>query len=200
MLGHNAYAYCLNNPLVNYDSSGTVTTTNNLSSVMAAEITAAAVIIISFGLIATQQSQAIPRVACPSRTKTKEIADTKTQADAPKDEEGIYTVYTLVDEKGIVQYVGRTKNIEARKKAHEHNLYRKGLEFVIASEGLTLSEARGLEQLLMVHYHTLNTTNNMNNQINGISPQNPRRQYYLEAAFSIFENIINNELLNALGM
>ena len=74
------------------------------------------------------------------------------------------------------------------------------MEFLIASEGLTLSEARGLEQLLMVHYHTLNTANKMNNQINGISPQNPRRQYYLEAAFSTFENIINNELLNALGM
>ena len=199
MLGHNAYAYCLNNPLVNYDSSGTVTTTNNLSSVMAAEITAAAVIIISFGLIATQQSQAIPRVACPSRTKTKEIADTKTQNDAPKDEEGIYTVYKLIDLDGKIQYIGRTKGLARREAAHRRNPYRSNLILVPVRGNLTLAQARGLEQLLMVHYHTLNTTNKMNNQINEISPQNPRRQYYLEAAFSIFENIINNELLNILG-
>ena len=41
---------------------------------------------------------------------------------------------------------------------------------VIAS-GLSLPESRALEQAGMAYYHTLNTANKMNNQINSVSPK-----------------------------
>ena len=43
-------------------------------------------------------------------------------------------------------------------------------------------EARGLEQLLIDKYQTLNRSNPANNQINGISMYNPNRNKYLDAA------------------
>ncbi len=41
----------------------------------------------------------------------------------------------------------------------------------IVASGLTYEEARALEQAGMIYYHTINTKNRMNNQINGIAPK-----------------------------
>ena len=98
-----------------------------------------------------------------------------------------------------VQYVGRTKNIEARKKAHANSNARGHLTMHIFRKNLTYDQARGLEQLLMVHYHTLNALNPANNQINGIRANNPKYRHYIDSANALFENIISNEVLNILG-
>lgn len=69
--------------------------------------------------------------------------------------------------------------------------------------GLTLSEARGYEQIFMVWHHTLNRGNPKNNQINGIRSGNAHfDQYIVDAVTSMlmyFENFVDNELLNLLG-
>ena len=46
-------------------------------------------------------------------------------------------------------------------------------------DGLTYAECRGIEQLGMWYYHTLNKGNKLYNQINGISLWNNNRDTYL---------------------
>ena len=42
---------------------------------------------------------------------------------------------------------------------------------VVIVSGLNLSESRALEQAGMAYYHTINITNRMSNQINGVAPK-----------------------------
>ncbi|MDY4201446.1 MAG: RHS repeat-associated core domain-containing protein, partial [Schaedlerella sp.] len=118
-------------------------------------------------------------------------------------EEKNYTVYVLKDSVGTVQYVGRTKDADAREKAHGMNPARENLEFVAKVSNLNYYEARGLEQTYMLYYHTINTANKMNNQINGISLKNPQLQRYLtaaEGALGYMWNQVSNEVLNWAGL
>lgn len=52
----------------------------------------------------------------------------------------------------------------------------------------------------MLVYHTINASNPVNNQINGISLKNPKLNIYSKAVFDYFENQISNEFLNWLGV
>ena len=81
------------------------------------------------------------------------------------------SVYVLKDGTEIVQYVGRTNDVDRRKAAHSANQARAGLEMEVIASGLNLPESRALEQAGMVYYHTINTANKMNNQINSVSPK-----------------------------
>ena len=111
------------------------------------------------------------------------------------------TVYKLVDRNGTAQYVGRTTNLKAREAAHKNNPYRKDLKLEVIASGLNY-QARGLEQIAMLEYHTINTANRMNNQINGISPFNRRLSLYMAAgrgALGYGENQISNEILYWTG-
>jgi len=113
-----------------------------------------------------------------------------------------YTVYALYDADGNVEYIGRTKNPVAREQAHGNDPKRKHLTFTTIASGLTYEQARGYEQIMMLHCHTLNTANRMNNQINGISPNNARLKIYMEAGRGIVKytgNQISNEWLNWTG-
>lgn len=93
--------------------------------------------------------------------------------------------------------------MEAREEAHAQNPYRKDLRLEVIATNLTYEEARGLEQIAMLECHTLNPGNYMNNQINGISPFNPRLSYYMDAgrnvAIRYWENQISNEILYWIG-
>ena len=112
------------------------------------------------------------------------------------------TVYKLVDRNGTAQYVGRTTNLKAREAAHKNNPYRKDLKLEVIASGLNYYQARGLEQIAMLEYHTINTANRMNNQINGISPFNRRLSLYMAAgrgALGYGENQISNEILYWTG-
>ncbi len=81
------------------------------------------------------------------------------------------SVYVLKDDAGEVQYVGRTNSVSKRRAAHSINPNRAGLEMEVIASGLNLLEARALEQAGMAYYHTINTSNKMNNQINSVSPK-----------------------------
>ena len=81
------------------------------------------------------------------------------------------SVYVLKDDAGTVQYVGRTNNVDKRRAAHSANPARAGLEMEVIASGLNLPESRALEQAGMAYYHTINTANKMNNQINSVSPK-----------------------------
>ena len=81
------------------------------------------------------------------------------------------SVYVLKDDTGTVQYVGRTNDVDRRRAAHNANPARAGLEMEVIASGLNLPESRALEQAGMAYYHTKNTANKMNNQINSVSPK-----------------------------
>jgi hypothetical protein len=141
-------------------------------------------------LAATSITVATTSVIVATTTKVKETLNPK------------YTVYKLIDEKGDAQYVGRTKDAVARKQAHRNDPNRGHLEFVPIATGLNYFQARGYEQIMMLECHTINTANRMNNQINGISPNNKRLKTYMEAGRGVAEylgNQISNEILNWTG-
>ena len=76
------------------------------------------------------------------------------------------------------------------------------MDFVVIRSGLNYYEARGLEQIAMLSYHTINTANRMNNQINGISPANRSLNTYMEAGRGVakyIENQVTNEMLYWTG-
>ena len=111
-----------------------------------------------------------------------------------------HSVYVLTDDSGTVQYVGRTVNVEKRKTAHAQNPARSGLQMEVLASGLTLHEARALEQSTMLYYHTINTSNKMNNQINSIAPKFWNR--FKEIALGTINyagNQLSNEILNWIG-
>lgn len=120
-----------------------------------------------------------------------------------------YTVYTLMDKQGIVRYVGRTKDYQARMESHRNSptgkirLY--GLKPGPFISGLTKEQARGLEHSLMLLYHILNLKRDKSisyyNFINGVSINNKNRTIYYEAAKeymnrypSLFENFVEEEV------
>ena len=106
------------------------------------------------------------------------------------------TVYALKDEAGDIRYVGRTKNLDARLKAHEASDKTGDLTLAFYCSGLSWTQARGLEQ---VGIFTYNTINEGRNSINGVSPKNQNRIPYLTSAWDYIYNQISNEIYNLAG-
>lgn len=106
----------------------------------------------------------------------------------------------MKDDNGTVQYVGRTKNVEKRRVAHNSNKARAGLRMEVIASGLNLPEAGALEQAGMAYHHTLNTSNKMNNQINSIAPK--YWGVFKEVAIGVLNygwNQMSNEILYWTG-
>ena len=97
----------------------------------------------------------------------------------PEKEKKQYYVYLLTDGKKI-QYVGRTKDIKTTKRRHENNPNRAHLDMVEPAFGpMNWYQARGLEEMMIYRHKTLNKNNKTNNQIHGISLENPNRLTYI---------------------
>ena len=191
ILGHNMYLYCANNPVNNFDPSGQAIinlndlwrvvseTAPNLGAIGGVIITGVA--IFSAGvIIADVASTAI----ATSNAKKNAVINQVSKIDADSKLSN-NVVYTLSNANGV-QYVGRTINPTAREKAHNANPARTGLEFNPVKGNLTRIEARGLEQILIMQYGTLNRGNPMNNQIHGIAWDNPARESMIAAAQLLF--------------
>jgi RHS repeat-associated protein len=133
--------------------------------------------------------------------KAEAKAEIKTEAKPQEKvevQERQYYVYVLLNEDtSQVEYVGRTLDPVKRAQAHEKDPNRSHLEMRIIHKNLKLEEARGLEQVEMLYYHTYKAVyesgKNSCNKINGISPKNGNREIYMEAATTYFENIVSNE-------
>ena len=183
LLEHNMYAYCNNNPVNSLDVNGEIA------------ITSVGAAILIFGA-ATAVISSLPKAIESGKTLVGKIEN----AIDRKYNSKIYTVYTLRegDKTGPVRYVGRTKNPKTRKSFHETT--KPGLTFNKERELLTYSEARGLEQELIIKNHTLNAAWKYANKINGISLRNPNLIPYLQAGLEAGGNILGNmtidEILN----
>ena len=186
--GTNLFSYCFNNPVNMTDSTGNWP---KLSKIFAA-VAVAAVAVAAVAVTVATCGAAAPALAVAGGSIAGGIsagsvatgamlaagasaAAAATTAVAEKAVEKVTkrnnSVYALIDDSDTVQYVGRTNDIERRRKAHGINPARSGLRMEILASGLNLAEARALEQAGMAYYHTINTANKMNNQINGIAPK-----------------------------
>ena len=118
------------------------------------------------------------------------IDEATTDTDDKDKKKGQYTVYVLVDiniqEDSYpffhVMYVGMTKDMSSTVRRHRDNDARTGLVPFILHTNLTKEAARGLEQHYIVFFSTLNKLIPAKNQINGVSPTNPRKPIYDAAA------------------
>ena len=227
--GSNVFTYCFNNPIMNSDTNGNWP---KLSSIFAAVAVAAAVVAVAAVCVATAGTAAVAigavssgaavlgtsttvggliagataAAAAAAKVTTYAAGAALTAAavetiidNTPKNN----TVYQLVDPAtNKVEYVGRTKDPVKRRAAHANNPARANLQFEVIATDLSYAEARGLEQINMLYHHTINASNAMNNQINGISPHNVNLGMYMEAGRGVINymsNQISNEILYWTG-
>ena len=192
--GTNMFAYCFNNPVSMSDPTGNWPKLSTIFAVVAVAAVAvaavAAVVVtcgaaalamavvgggiaggISAGTIATAAAVGSAAVTVAKVAAAASAASYVTEKAVKKTIKRNNSVYVLKDDTGTVQYVGRTNNVDRRKAAHNANPARAGLEMEVIASGLNLLESRALEQAGMAYYHTINTANKMNNQINSVSPK-----------------------------
>lgn len=87
------------------------------------------------------------------------------------------STYKLIDsETGIIQYVGRTKDLARRQLEHARDPLKGRLEFEVDWRTDNYAVQRGREQMLYDQYRP------PLNRIRPISPRNPRLQEYIQAA------------------
>lgn len=170
VLEHNMYAYCNNNPINQMDSSGDISI-----AIVGLVIGIAALVISSFnsssntgvvsslvegvGSVASSVTSGVKNAVSTVKAKTRKKRDKNKRENM---------IYTLIDKKGTVIYVGRTNNRGATEARHNKNPARANLKFTPIRENLNWWEARGLEQYYIMYYNTLNKANPANNQINGV--------------------------------
>ena len=213
LTGNNMFAYCGNNPVNYVDYSGEFALPFAIPveyivllgllavgmTVLIADATGEQVLGNFFSDVITRTFDAVNDLV----DKIKSLSDSKAYANETNNNDifASYTVYGLMNpETNMIEYVGRTKSVIDRKIAHGNSDTRGHLEFVILKDNLTRAQARGLEQYYMLVYHTINASNPVNNQINGISLKNPKLNIYSKAVFDYFENQISNDFLNWLGV
>ena len=188
-VGANLFAYCLNNPVNLSDEAGAWPKWSQIFIGVAIVAVAVAVTAATFGAAvpalaaaagggaviggasagaATVATGAMAAAGITTAAAATAAVAEKTVERASKRNN---TVYALVDDDNVVQYVGRTNNVQRRKNAHSANPARSGLRMDILASDLTLEESRALEQAGMAYYHTINTANKMNNQINSVAPK-----------------------------
>ena len=87
-------------------------------------------------------------------------------------------------------YTNRGRNPKKKTKPNH--------AFEVIVTGLTREEARGVEQIYMIEYNT----KSLLNKINGINPNNIKREIYMEAGRQIIKylgNVVSNEALYWTG-
>ena len=172
------FGYCFNNPVNMFDSLGNwpkLSTIFAVVTVAALAVATAAAVVVTCGA-ATAAIAPVAVIGNAALTVAKAatvaaavscVAETVAERKVKRNN----SVYVLKDDTGTVQYVGRTNDVKKRKAAHNANPARAGLEMEVIASGLSMQESRALEQAGMTYYHTINTANKMNNQINSVSPK-----------------------------
>ncbi len=213
IIGHNMFAYCGNNPICYTDYTGKAAANHVdsqrdsylLLSRMGGGVCVAG--IITATLVAASYQ---------SNRETESLVKSDVITLHPGDDgEHIYSVYFLYASGGSkdeIIYVGRVKtaNFGLRMRYHES----RGRLLSWQVNGLTYAQCRGLEQLGMVYYHSINRSNPQNNQIRGVSPANSARTDYFNSVLelllmnidsfepyipsSYWANMTENEFLNGI--
>ena len=97
----------------------------------------------------------------------------------------------------MLPYVGRVTT-EGYNNQIAYHKRTKRLTCVEHIDNLSYNEARGMEEVGLLWFHTLNPPKSVNNQIHGISIRNRKGHIYMEAAIDYLLNRAENPLLNIL--
>ena len=185
---YNLYAYTSNNPITLVDSDGNFAVAVAFGGFAATGAAGAFGLGVLLGYVAVKTAPVIVRaVTQVVGTVVNAVQDVVSELTKPrqKDEEDGHNVYVLRDPiTHMVEYVGRTEDIQATKYRHHNNPFRADLIFDSVAINVSANAARGLEQALIMECRTLkrNKEFTMNNQINGVSIKNPRYQLYWDSA------------------
>ena len=187
---YNLFAYCNDNPVGNRDSIGKFDVIVALALISAILFTA----VVAYETIIYYNS-----TNYSERLITMANEWVKSQGQNNNDRN--QSVYVLRDAEKNVVYVGRTNNLTIRRNQHKLDPSKSSLEMKEVESGLTREEARGYEQILMMHYITKEQGNYMKNQINGIAHGNIRAMGYffsavVNGASKYLSNSISDQILN----
>ena len=92
---------------------------------------------------------------------------------------GTYKLKDVID--GNVKRTGRSKDLDARRRAHANHPETKDLDFEVDRRTDVYAEQRGREQIIHDAHPEAWFENGGLNRIRGISLKNPRLEEYLEA-------------------
>lgn len=188
MNGYNLYTYVLNNPIKYADKSGKLAIGIGaaIASASGEELIKAALIVaigLASGMTAKEVIKSISMVTTSNggrKNKKDDDDDDKVQNCA---------VYALYDTKtDTAVYVGRTNDLERRKKEHQKNVHRQKYEMVTLKNNLTYEESRDKEQYYIEIFRTLNSGKEGCNKRNGIRKGTPRYSEYLYKEAGIFSD------------
>ena len=204
------FAYCLNNPVMLVDLWGTASTiafSDNLD-IFADPIDEATSGGGGVGVLVVLLPNSTTRADAPAITDAKKLENESSKR--------IYTVYFLYSKNGSpnqIVYVGRVKTKNFDSRMAYHSAKGRVLSFYVSE--LTWEQCRGLEQVGMMFFHSLNRDDPIYNQIRGVSPTNGSRSLYFDAAktfwssyngeyssympYSYWENWTENEFLNGIS-
>lgn len=178
--GNNLFSYVNNNPIKFRDVDGKVAGALAIAGGVGA---AATLMLAKMAALMLVEAIAAASISKAAVSKVNSITKSnKSSKEKKNDSEKNYTVYGLKDSNDTVQYVGLTNNYSRREYEHKLNPARADLKMFVLESNLSKSAARGYEQFYIDFYRTLNRNNPMNNQINGISPKNRDRDFYLYSA------------------
>ncbi|HNR90457.1 MAG TPA: GIY-YIG nuclease family protein [Spirochaetota bacterium] len=95
-------------------------------------------------------------------------------------------VYLSRTPNGVVQYVGITNNLARRSAEH---LAAKGIDIRPLMKGLTRSDARAVEQTLIVMHGLNKNGGTLMNQINSIAKTNPNYATQLQRGSDLLKSV-----------
>ena len=181
---HNVFGYCYNNPVNYSDSKGNTP----VVGAVAAGLLAGVVLLVSSNTYLAIDN----------------IVD---RVESAKDNRPTYdqSVYVLVSNKGKgeIIYVGRTNDPDRREYEHRHDKKHKEREnakMKVIATGMTVSEARVMEQLVMSSYGISQSARTMDNLRREISLKKLYKytKADAEASIKLFGTIVEDELKNIM--
>ena len=216
--GYNLFAYCFNNPVNLSDTTGHWPSWSQAFAVVAVTALAVAAVamviatagvaapalavagggIISAGAAATAASVASAALLTSGIAATAAIVTDAVERKSYQRPTRNQSVYVMRDKTtNHVKYVGRTNNPQRRQKEHTRDTRKANLQpLEVKFTGLTKTEARAMEQILISAY----TLDNLLNARREIAVGNVAGfTGRIDNVISIFEGVAEDELLNLMG-
>ena len=214
--GHNMYTYCFNNPVNMSDPIGNWPSWSQIFTgiaIAAVAVAAVAAVVATAGAaapalavaggaamgsaaVATAATVATGAMIVAGVSATAAVVTSVVENTGYRKPTRNQTVYKLVNDQGETRYVGRTNNPQRRARQHKKSVAKADLQMVPIATGLTKTEARAMEQIVISAY----TLDNLINARREIAVGNVSGfAGKIDNVISIFGGAIEDEFLNLMG-